>query len=90
MITLIFLYFSSSFASELYPETCYNEDNSCGSFMKQKSRRIFGGTVAEKNQWPWLALIYFPNSDEMCTGSFISERWIISAGHCFQVREFKL
>lgn len=42
---------------------------------------------AREGQFPWLASFQVKRSDgsrgHFCMGSFISERWILSAAHCF-------
>lgn len=50
--------------------------------------RIVGGNVAAENAYPFMARIYFFNASQNsfapgCGGSIISERWILSAAHCF-------
>lgn len=48
-----------------------------------------GGFVnaAREGQFPWLVSIQIRKSDgkfyHFCMGSFISDRWILSAAHCF-------
>ena len=49
--------------------------------------RIVGGTQVPDNRYPWMASIYFRVADNRflpgCGGSLISDRWIVSAAHCF-------
>jgi len=85
MKLLIYL-FQFSFCV-IYPETCFNsfDQYSCGIFGQASDHaRIFGGDISEEGYWPWIARIIVTNTQEFCTGSFISDSWIVSAAHCFQ------
>ncbi|XP_055344058.1 transmembrane protease serine 9-like [Paramacrobiotus metropolitanus] len=50
--------------------------------------RIIGGVEAQEESWPWIvALIqfrpeYMPPVYQFCAASLISDRWIVTAGHC--------
>lgn len=51
--------------------------------------RILHGLNAKPGEWPWIVQIKVckPNSDcEVCTGTLINSRWIITAGHCVDAR----
>ncbi|KAG8537993.1 hypothetical protein GDO81_023461 [Engystomops pustulosus] len=44
--------------------------------------RIFGGSDAAPGEWPWhttMSYMAMPN----CGGTLISEKWLITAAHCF-------
>ncbi|KAG7170809.1 Clotting factor B-like 4 [Homarus americanus] len=49
-----------------------------------------GGIIAEKNAWPWMALI--GDNDKQgfvtwfCAGALINEQWVLTASHCFLFR----
>ena len=49
--------------------------------------RIVGGTEVPDNRYPWMAAIYFRVDGNRflpgCGGSLVSDRWIVSAAHCF-------
>ncbi|XP_069057763.1 uncharacterized protein [Pleurodeles waltl] len=54
-----------------------------GSCIPQTgSNRIAGGQDAQARSWPWQASIG-PPGYHTCGGSLISERWVVSAAHCF-------
>lgn len=46
--------------------------------------RIIQGTPAEPGQFPWQAALQFQTADGgfFCGGSIISDRFILTAGHC--------
>jgi len=57
------------------------------------SRRIVGGETSQAGEWPWQVsfLVRYYNSNgtltyqAFCGGSLISNRWILTAGHCAEV-----
>ncbi|KAG0719429.1 Clotting factor B [Chionoecetes opilio] len=49
-----------------------------------------GGIAAEKNAWPWMALVGSKSAhgnDWFCGGVLINEHWVLSALHCFLFRK---
>ncbi|XP_063396161.1 uncharacterized protein LOC134680840 [Mytilus trossulus] len=44
---------------------------------------IIGGTQAYKGQWPWVVAVRKGNNF-ICGGTLISDRWVITAGHCVE------
>ena len=49
--------------------------------------RIVGGNRAQQADWPWIVMISEKKrgkTGQFCGGTIINERWVMSAGHCFQ------
>lgn len=53
----------------------------CGEANVKGIGRIVNGKKTVPNKFPWMAAMYTPNSF-MCGGAIISDRNIITAGHC--------
>lgn len=56
----------------------------CGTRPKRvhRSARIVGGASVGPGEWPWQAALY-KNGQYKCGGTLISEKWLISAAHCY-------
>ncbi|KAH7699508.1 proclotting enzyme-like protein, partial [Aphelenchoides avenae] len=43
---------------------------------------VIGGNLSKIVDYPWLASVLFNNETEICTSTVISERYVLTAGHC--------
>ncbi|XP_067619734.1 CLIP domain-containing serine protease B8 [Eurosta solidaginis] len=59
----------------------FNLRKECG---KQVTNRIYGGEIAELDEFPWLALLVYHSNDLGCSGALIDDRHILTAAHCVQ------
>uniref|UniRef100_A0A8D0E526 Peptidase S1 domain-containing protein n=1 Tax=Salvator merianae TaxID=96440 RepID=A0A8D0E526_SALMN len=65
----------------------------CGRRPMAASRnllRIVAGTNALPGTWPWQVSFQLPTEKgptNYCGGSLISPRWVLSAAHCFEIKE---
>uniref|UniRef100_A0A8C5KMD6 Transmembrane protease serine n=1 Tax=Jaculus jaculus TaxID=51337 RepID=A0A8C5KMD6_JACJA len=60
-------------------------NNRCGRRPRMSATydRIKGGSTAQEGEWPWQASLSM-NGRQYCGASLISEKYLITAAHCFK------
>ncbi|CAM4678951.1 serine protease 27-like [Lepidochelys kempii] len=58
--------------------------NQAGCGKRSVSGRIFSGQDAKDGAWPWQVSVQ-QNGFHICGGSLVSESWVVSAAHCFDL-----
>ncbi|XP_060028563.1 brain-specific serine protease 4 isoform X2 [Erinaceus europaeus] len=53
----------------------------CGK--RQQLNRIVGGEDSSDAEWPWVVSIR-KNGTHHCAGSLLTNRWVVTAAHCFK------
>lgn len=63
----------------------YFPGNDCGKpYFSHRAKRIVGGTTAPRGAWPWQVSFRYMSGLYGCGGALISDRWVLTAAHCFK------
>ncbi|MBN3272168.1 TMPS6 protease, partial [Polyodon spathula] len=60
-----------------------SDETHCDCGLQHVSSRIVGGADSIEGEWPWQASLQV-RGQHLCGGALISDRWVVSAAHCFQ------
>ncbi|KYO35741.1 suppressor of tumorigenicity 14 protein isoform X1 [Alligator mississippiensis] len=69
------------------PDCADNSDEEncdCGIRSYSKQSRIVGGLDSEVGEWPWQVSLHVEGQGHICGASLVSNKWLVSAAHCFQ------
>ncbi|MED6279292.1 hypothetical protein CHARACLAT_032937 [Characodon lateralis] len=64
--------------------TSGNKTELGGQVEQDRSHRIVGGNLESRGGSPWQVLIHRSDGSGFCGGTLVSDRWVLSAAHCFE------
>ncbi|KAG5669858.1 hypothetical protein PVAND_000149 [Polypedilum vanderplanki] len=71
-------------------ECATRNDCACGEANVDSRNRIVNGVVVTENKYPWMAIMLSSLGNQICGGSIISDRTILTAGHCLYYSQNQL
>ncbi|KAJ1125843.1 hypothetical protein NDU88_004260 [Pleurodeles waltl] len=80
LVTLVFFHLTPGYLTMASVEVCGRP---------LASSRIVGGQDAAEGAWPWQASIHV-YKQHVCGGSIITNRWVLSAAHCYYKRDYPM
>ncbi|XP_040273762.1 transmembrane protease serine 9 [Bufo bufo] len=57
----------------------------CGSAPVLPFNKIVGGSGSLRGEWPWQVSLWLRRKEHKCGAVLISDRWLLSAAHCFDI-----
>ncbi|CAH2292212.1 transmembrane protease serine 9 [Pelobates cultripes] len=57
----------------------------CGSAPVIPFNKIVGGSGSLRGEWPWQVSLWLRRKEHKCGAVLISDRWLLSAAHCFDI-----
>uniref|UniRef100_A0A3B4HB15 Peptidase S1 domain-containing protein n=1 Tax=Pundamilia nyererei TaxID=303518 RepID=A0A3B4HB15_9CICH len=61
-----------------------NLTDSGGAGGSEMQPRVVGGSLERRGGSPWQVLIHRSDGFGFCGGTLVSDRWVVSAAHCFE------
>ncbi|XP_072261307.1 transmembrane protease serine 9 [Pyxicephalus adspersus] len=57
----------------------------CGTAPVIPFNKIVGGSGSLRGEWPWQVSLWLRRKEHKCGAVLISDRWLLSAAHCFDI-----